>query len=50
VRFPCFGEKFIHPTELPRVLSDAAAINSVAGFAAANPQGSLGIDADEVAV
>ena len=50
VRFPCFGEKFIHPLELGRVLSDAVAINSVAGFAAANPLGSLGIDADEIAL
>jgi len=49
-RFPCFGEKFIHPSELGRVLSDAVAINSVEGFAAANPQASLGIDADEVAL
>ena len=50
VRFPCFGEKFIHPLELGRVLSDAVAINSVAGFAAANPESALGIDEDEVAL
>jgi DNA-binding transcriptional LysR family regulator len=49
-RFPCFGEKFIHPLELGRVLSDAVAINYAGSFAAAHPASPLGIDADEVAL
>jgi DNA-binding transcriptional LysR family regulator len=49
VRFPCFAEKFIHPTELVSVLSDAAAINHAGSFATAHPESPLGIDADEVA-
>jgi len=50
VRFPCFAEKFIHPTELVSVLSDAAAINHAGSFATAHPESPLGIDADEVAL
>lgn len=50
VRFPCFGEKFIHPTELPRLLSDAAAINSIDGFAAANPDSPVGAELEEGAL
>jgi len=50
VRFPCFTEKFIHPLELGRLLSDAAAINFAGGFATAHPESTLGIDADEVAL
>ncbi|MGA9600150.1 MAG: LysR family transcriptional regulator [Methylocystis sp.] len=50
VRFPCFGESFIHPSELPRLLSDAAAINYAGGFASAHPESSLEIDVDEVAL
>lgn len=36
-RFPCFGETFIHPRELVRSMSEAAAINYGGGFAAAEP-------------
>jgi DNA-binding transcriptional LysR family regulator len=50
IRFPCFAEKFIHPTELVRVLSNAAAINYAGDFATAHPQSPLGIDVDEVAL
>ena len=50
VRFPCFGERFIHPSELPRLLSDAAAINYAGGFATAHPESSREIDVDEVAL
>jgi DNA-binding transcriptional LysR family regulator len=49
-RFPCFAEKFIHPADLPRLLADAAAINSVAGFAAANPVSLDGIELSEGAL
>jgi DNA-binding transcriptional LysR family regulator len=49
-RFPCFGEKFIHPTDLPRILSEAAAINYAGGFAISHPENALGIDTDEVTV
>jgi len=49
-RFPWFAEKFIHPKDLVGMMSNAVAINSVDGFAAANPQASLGIDSDELAL
>ena len=49
-RFPCFAEKFIHPTELVRMMSDAAAINYGSGFVAAEPQSPLGMDAEDVAL
>ncbi len=49
-RFPCFGEKFIHPKELMPLLSEAASMNSVAGFAAANPVSLEKIDLEEGAL
>jgi DNA-binding transcriptional LysR family regulator len=36
-RFPCFGEKFIHPNELMLLMHETAATFSAQGFAAANP-------------
>jgi DNA-binding transcriptional LysR family regulator len=36
-RFPCFDEKFIHPFDLMRLMSDTTRTSSFEGFAAANP-------------
>lgn len=47
IRFPCFGEKFIHPNELVPLLSDAAAINYAAGLASVNPHIPAAVDVDD---
>lgn len=39
-RFPCFSDEFIHPRNLVRSMSEAAAINVGAGFVAAHPPAS----------
>ena len=36
-RFKCFDEKFTHPYDLMPLMSDAALISGIKGFAAANP-------------
>jgi DNA-binding transcriptional LysR family regulator len=36
-RFPCFGEDFIHPSELVSLMTESAMVSGVDGFAAATP-------------